>query len=145
MDILQANVRFDHVQPSGLRNVWPTVKHGMEITSRYSKGNWIPEEAFSAILAGTMSLYLAIVDKRYAGFIVLQKRTGFNGQSLHIFSLYVKNEYGKYIDANMEQIEEIAKSHNCNRITFQSPRRGWERRGARLGFEAETVIFGKDI
>lgn len=139
------DVRLDLVAPANLRNVWATVRNGMDVTARYSKGNWIPEEAFTSIINGNMSLYLAVVDKRYAGFIVLQKRSGFSGNSLHIFALFVLPEFGKYIDPNMEQIDEIAKSHGCNRITFQSPRKGWERRGIPLGFEPETVMYGKDI
>ncbi len=138
-------VRLDIVAPTNLRNVWPTVKKGMDITARVSKGNWIPEEAFTSIINGNMSLYVAVVDDKYAGFIILQKRAGFSGNSLHIFAFYVIHEFGQYIDPNMEQLEEIAKSCGCSRITFQSPRKGWERRGTRLGFEPETVLFGKDI
>lgn len=139
------DVRLDLVAPANLRNVWGTVKHGMEVTARVSNGNWIPEEAFTSIINGNMSLYLCVVDKRYAGFLILQKRAGFSGSVLHIFAFYVIHEFGKHIDPNMEQLEEIAKSCGCTRITFQSPRRGWERRGTRLGFEPETVMFGKEL
>lgn len=140
-----ADVLIRQVPPLELRQYWHAVKPGLEEAAGYSKDEWIVEDAYAAIQRGEMSLYFCTVDRAYAGSMLLMKRQDWKGPVLHIFSLFVLPQYGRYIDAHMQYVDDLAKQHGCSRITFQSPRQGWERRAARLGFEPKTVIYSKEV
>ena len=127
------------VIPAELSQCWAAVKPGLQKSADFSKGQWITEDAYHAIKSGSASLYLWIVDGYYAGNILLIKKPGFQGNTLHIWSLFVETMYGNQIDENMSQIDDLASSHGCNRITFHSPRKGWDKRAERLGFSSASV------
>lgn len=145
MDCSDTSVNLQTVKPEDLHFVWQTIKPGIEKAAHFAQGAWIPEDAYSSIQHGQASLFLWSVDKRYAGSIIVMTRAGFEGKTLHIFSLYVEPEYGEHIDANMDQIDELARNHGCRKITFQSPRRGWDKRAERLGFEPVTTTYEKEV
>ena len=138
-------VTMQPVSPAQLHDIWGVVRSEMEVAASHSLGEWIPEDCYSGIQQGVLSLFLWIVDSRYAGFIVLQKKQLFSGPVLHIFALYVIDEYGEYIDANMTQVDAIATKIGAKKITFQSPRRGWERRCKSLGFEAKSINYEREV
>lgn len=133
------------VKPEHLRDAWEVVLPGVREASGHSLGAWIPEDCYAGVQRGDLSMFLWIVDDRYAGFIVLQKKHLIHGLALHIFALFVVQEYGDCIDANMHKIDDIARHLGARKVTFQSPRKGWERRCSRLGFEPVSVNYEREV
>lgn len=133
------------IDPADLHCVWSDVRHGMEISSRFSNGEWIPEDCYTMIKQGRASLYIWYVGTIVGGHIVLMKLPTNKGSSMHVFTLYVEKQYSDQIDCNMYKMDDIAHRNKCHKIVFHSPRNGWDRRGARLGFKPVTTIYEKDL
>lgn len=138
-------VDLELISPEDLHTVWQVVRDGMLKSSEYSNDQWIPEDAYCAIKANQASLYLWIYEGDVIGHIILQKKPTYYGLCLHIWSLYVEPEHGDLIDSNMNQIDDIALRLKCHRISFWSPRKGWDRRAERLGFSPVMTIYEKEM
>lgn len=138
-------VSYRLISPNDLRRLWPTVKPGIDQCAHHAFGDWISEDVYTAVQNNAATLYLWMVDGNYAGVIVLSKKPQFDGVNAHIWALYVEPQYGQYIDENMKEIDEIARKNGCKRLTFHSPRKGWDRRVKRLGFVPTYTIFEKEV
>lgn len=138
-------VTYRLIPPADLRGVWPTVKPGIDKCAFHAFGEWIAEDVYLSIQTGGASIYIWFVDGEYAGLTVLSKKPDFDGVNAHIWCLYVEPQYGKYIDQNMKEVEQIASKNGCKRLTFHSPRKGWDRRVKTLGFVPTYTIFSKEV
>jgi hypothetical protein len=139
------NTQMEIVPPEHLRDVWELVRPGLLRASAHAKILWIPEEVFAACLTKQMFMYVWFVDGQYAAVAVLQKRMVLGRQTLQVFAGYAEPAYYSEVPTMNQQVDELARGIGASKITFQSPRKGWGRRAAQLGFSPECVIYSKEL
>ena len=110
-----------------------TPKVGIGFTKE--SGAMDSEEIFADILNGHSTLWIAFnVDKPVA-FIVGQVQ---KEQTFHLWAGYCDPHIDDYVKWHM--IEEIAEKVRCNKISFESWRKGWSRKATRFGFKPRKYI-----
>ncbi len=119
---------FNFIAPQDLHTVWGTVKVGLEVVKRRTGEQWIPEDVYASLKAGSSQLFM--VDD---GFAILQQTRNewTNEPCLHIWiAFHMKHEdISEEVHSNLRK---IAHNIGAKSITFTSPRR-WERRsGAKI-------------
>lgn len=80
-------------------------------------------------------LWVALEDNRPFGFAVLQPKP----DTLHIWCAWA--ESAEFTDICFEQIKEIAKAGNAKQVTFNSWRKGWEKRARQLNFRPRSWVM----
>lgn len=137
-------LEFQWVNPDKLRGVWGLVRAGLEKVRDSTSESWIPEDAYLAIMAGSSHLHLGMVGDKYQGFLVTTPQQTVDGKALHIWVCYsVAGE--SLLDQGITQIEEWARTMQASRITFYSPRRGWDKAGEKIGFSPVSTIYAKEV
>lgn len=109
------------IHPQRLRDVWPKVKAGLE---SMPADDWIPEDVYHEIRSGRAALHMF-----GDGFLVLQQsHTDYTFLPvLHVWLAY--NAAGQDVYAEgMDLIHATAERMNAHKITFGSPRLGWQKR-----------------
>lgn len=103
-----------------VRQTWPAVIHRLEQLA--SGEAWRAEDVYHQLLTANAFLW-ATPD--IDGFVVLQVLVSPATKDLHIW--IACNSSSGTVAEFMEQLREIARDHQCDRITFESGRRGWRR------------------
>jgi hypothetical protein len=82
-------------------------------------------------------LFIGIVDNKPVGFVVLQPI----GNRLHVWAAWsLLNDETLFTQA-FQEIQQIAKQGGKTKVTFNSERRGWERKARQMGFKPQTWEF----
>lgn len=144
MEELAEKLRFDWIDPARLRSVWGLIRLGLEKVRSVTSEAWLPEDVYTALQAGVSHLHMGMAGNRYQGFIVTTPQQTVDGKSLHIWVCYSVSEES-LLDQGIVQIEEWARAMQANRITFYSPRRGWDKAGAKIGFAPVSTIYAKEV
>lgn len=100
---------------------------------------WIPEDVYLSLRTGQAGLY--VNDAEWKGFAILQLLPNYSSKRLHCWIVQTTDDPADY----MEEVEEIARAAGAKVITFDSPRRGWEKRAERLGFRPTSTRYEKEI
>lgn len=137
-------IELKHIPPAELYKWWEVVKPGLVEVQKYGRDGWLIEDVYLAIKNGASQLHIGIREKYYRGFIVTTGLPGFRGPVLHIWATYTNSKEDE-IGAFWESLIEMAKGAGFKRMTFHSPRKGWERRLSKYGFEPEQVIYTKEV
>ena len=135
---------FRLIAPVELHAYWPLVKAGVEKVAERGSDGWLPEDVYMALKQSISLLYVAFVSQYYVGFAVVTPTIGWNGPQLHIWCLYNRGERD-VLDTFLPDLIALAKSRGAQRMTMSSPRRGWEKRAAQLGFEPGLITYGMEI
>ena len=135
---------FRWVSPADLVSVWPTIKPGLETTAQKAPGGWIPEDVYMEIKSGAAVLHTVIVESYYRGFIVSKSIDTFEGRKLLLWICH-GDASGDVLNDNLDQLQEWAKNIGAVKLQFQSPRKGWERVGAKLGFVPTMVVYECEV
>ncbi len=117
------------VHPSQLRKVWPIIRCGLEDVARKNEVDWIPEDVYHSVKSGVAAVHLA----ESGSFLVtcLNRNQYTNDPELHIW--IARNVGGSdVITEGLELLRAMATNAGARRITFDSPRNGWERRYNRI-------------
>ncbi len=112
-----------YIAPNELRTVWDEVRKGLEAIRAKGHTEWLPEDIYCDCYEQRAMLWLV-----GQGFMVLQP----NGKELHIWAAYSSN-HQDVLDG-LEAVKEMAKKGGCNKLTFSSVRKGWEKSARILGF-----------
>lgn len=134
---------LSYVSPEKLRDCWDGIKPGIDAV-RESSEAWIAEDVYHAIRAGVSSLYLALVDNEYAGFVVLTSQQNYDGPQLFIWCCYSTRADYDPIDTFLPELKKIAEKIGAKRLLFGSQRR-WERRLKDHGWMPYTTIYGLEL
>lgn len=59
---------FQHVPPQTLREVWPTLQHGLDVVRKTNGESWINEDVYAALLHGRAALYVIYDGEEVEGF-----------------------------------------------------------------------------
>lgn len=140
-----APLRLEFVAPEGLRAVWGLVRSGLEIVQLRTSADWLPEDVYTHLKGGTAQLFVAKRWNRPVGFVVLTITLNpFSGNRTALIWICYTAEEG-VVDELLPTVEKLCKEAGAVRISFQSPRRGWQRRLAKHGFKLREFVFEKRI
>lgn len=133
------------VQPHELHAWWPRVRPGVErVLEKTGERFWIPEDVYASLQAGASGLLVGTVEGEMRGFVVLTPVKEYAGLRTHVWVMRHEGE-GDFIAVFGEKFETICRQHGSRWITFDSPRKGWERRLAPAGYVAEATRYRKEI
>lgn len=120
------------VEPQDIRKHWDFVRPGVERILQKSPEPWIPEDVYASLVNNRSNLWLWLENDQAVGFII-----GYMVEdSFHIWCAY-----GNLSDikTSFKEFEDIVKTQ-CNRITFESWRPGWDKVARTLGFKPKGWI-----
>ena len=135
---------FQWIAPDKLRNVWETVKPGLEETARKAPGGWIVEDVYMSLKTGDSVLHLVTAESYYRGFMISKSVESMEGKMLLLWIMQGNGE-GDLMTDNFDQIKEWAANIGALKIQFQSPRKGWARVAKKLGFHPTMTIYECDV
>ena len=142
---MSKQLSLEYIDPSKLHKVWGLVKEGMEKVRERGGDSWLVEDMYMALKNNHSTLHIGYEGAEYRGFLVLTPTVSFDGPVLHIWALYSNGGELELLDEGLEHIKELAKRMNAQRVTFHSPRKGWEKCGAKLGFKLRTQTFAMEV
>lgn len=116
---------------TNIREVWFEVRRGLEIVLRHSAEDWIPEDVWSALTGGKAHLFMS----DDGSFVVVT----YGDTNMHVWCAYGN------LDAHEPEVCELARLAGKKKLTFASPRKGWERRLKNRGWKPVQVFFEKDL
>lgn len=113
------------IHPSELHSVWPIVRDGLSEVANRNHVDWIQEDVYHAIKSGGSALHLS----EDGSFLVtcLNQNVYTGNRELHIWVARSCGN-GDIIDEGLELLRSMARNSGAVKITFDSPRKGWERR-----------------
>jgi hypothetical protein len=121
-----------YIHRDELRLVWDEVRAGLEVIRSKGHTEWIVEDIYCDCYEQRSMLW-TFHDDVDRGFAILQP----NGKSLHIWCAYGIMDDGKAEEC-LNQIKKIAQQGGCEKLTFMSYRKGWEKKARALGFTPTT-------
>ncbi len=123
-----------YIPKDQLRQNWDFIKHGLEIVRSKGHPEWIVEDVYCDCYEQRSMLFMGIVDNKPVGFVVLQPI----GNRLHVWAAWsLLNDDTLFMQA-FQEIQQIAKQGGKTKVTFNSERRGWERKARQMGFKPQT-------
>ena len=126
-----------YIPKDQLRQHWEYVRHGLEIVRSKGHTDYIAEDVYCDCYEQRSMLFIGIVDNKPVGFVVLQPI----GNRLHVWAAWsLLNDETLFTQA-FQEIQQIAKQGGKTKVTFNSERRGWERKARQMGFKPQTWEF----
>ncbi len=123
-----------YIPKDKLREHWDYVKHGLELVRARGHNEWLPEDVYCDCYENRSMLFVGIIDNKPVGFVVLQPI----GNRLHVWASWSTiNDMTLFMQA-FQEIQSIAKQGGKTKVTFNSERKGWERRARQMGFKPQT-------
>lgn len=136
-------LELEWVNPNNLHDWWPQIREGLEKVKKHGD-NWLVEDVYLSIKHGQSNIHIGTVAGDYRGFLVTQQLQGYDGPILHIWACYSSDrKEADLLTLGMAYIEEWATNIKAKRITFHSPRKGWEKNT--LGFKPVQIIYSKEV
>jgi hypothetical protein len=127
-----------------LREVWPDIKAGLEVILKRTQQPWIAEDVYHALKTNQSILLVGIEEGKFAGFVVLTMNKGFDGLEGHIWVAYNISK-SEYINTSWPIIQGFCKAAGCKRVTMSSSRKGWGRRGEKLGLVPVQTLYAAEL
>jgi hypothetical protein len=123
-----------YIPKDNLRSHWDYIRHGLEIVRSKGHTEYIPEDVYCDCYEQRSMLFMGIIDNKPVGFVVLQPI----GNRLHVWAAWsLINDEALFTQA-FQEIQAIAKQGGKTKVTFNSERRGWERKARQMGFKPQT-------
>jgi hypothetical protein len=127
-------VILHYIPKDNLRQHWEYIRHGLEIVRSKGHTEYIPEDVYCDCYEQRSMLFMGIIDNKPVGFVVLQPI----GNRLHVWAAWsLINDEALFTEA-FQEIQQIAKQGGKTKVTFNSERRGWERKARQMGFKPQT-------
>lgn len=122
-----------------IRVEWPHVREGLEQVRALCDEAWRVEDVYAACVNGGAFLYTA-----RDGFVILQPlKDDYRGDTyLHIWIAW--GDGRDMVDRYAREIDRIAAMNQYERITFSSPRKGWERHVPE-GWAVKKVVYEREV
>jgi hypothetical protein len=123
-----------YIPKDNLRQHWEYIRHGLEIVRSKGHTEYIPEDVYCDCFEQRSMLFMGIIDNKPVGFVVLQPI----GNRLHVWAAWsLINDDTLFMQA-FQEIQQIARQGGKTKVTFNSERRGWERKARQMGFKPQT-------
>jgi len=123
-----------YIPKDNLRQHWEYIRHGLEIVRSKGHTDYIAEDVYCDCYEQRSMLFMGIIDNKPVGFVVLQPI----GNRLHVWAAWsLLNDEVLFTQA-FQEIQQIARQGGKTKVTFNSERRGWERKARQMGFKPQT-------
>ena len=123
-----------YIPKDNLRQHWEYIRHGLEIVRSKGHTEYIAEDVYCDCYEQRSMLFMGIIDNKPVGFVVLQPI----GNRLHVWAAWsLINDEALFMQA-FQEIQQIARQGGKTKVTFNSERRGWERKARQMGFKPQT-------
>ena len=123
-----------YIPKDNLRQHWEYIRHGLEIVRSKGHTDYIAEDVYCDCYEQRSMLLMGIIDNKPVGFVVLQPI----GNRLHVWAAWsLINDEALFTQA-FQEIQQIARQGGKTKVTFNSERRGWERKARQMGFKPQT-------
>jgi hypothetical protein len=127
-------VILHYIPKDNLRQHWEYIRHGLEIVRSKGHTEYIAEDVYCDCYEQRSMLFMGIIDNKPVGFVVLQPI----GNRLHVWAAWsLINDEALFMQA-FQEIQQIARQGGKTKVTFNSERRGWERKARQMGFKPQT-------
>jgi hypothetical protein len=127
-------VILHYIPKDNLRQHWEYIRHGLEIVRSKGHTDYIAEDVYCDCYEQRSMLFMGIIDNKPVGFVVLQPI----GNRLHVWAAWsLINDEALFMQA-FQEIQQIARQGGKTKVTFNSERRGWERKARQMGFKPQT-------
>lgn len=123
------------IEPKDLRSWWPYIRPKLKQILRKSPEVWIPEDIYADCFQGRSMLWVALKNNKPQGFVVCQPT---DENTLHLWAGFSENDCADL--GGWSIIDDIAKQGGASFITFDSWRKGWEKKAKALGFSPRKYI-----
>ena len=134
-------MEFELIPAVHLRSVWPLVRVSLDAVQAKSPEDWIAEDVYHAIKAGSAALHLAKDGGEVAGVLVTTVTFAeFSGRKfLHV---WVAHNMGAadVVDSGIEMLKAMARAAGAEMVTFGSKRAGWKSR-----HKTVSATYGIDL
>jgi hypothetical protein len=127
-------VILHYIPKDKLREHWDYVKHGLELVRAKGHTSWIVEDVYCDCYENRSMLFIGMIDNKAVGFVVLQPL----GDTLHVWASWSTINDITLFQQAFQEIQAIAKQGGKSKVTFNSQRKGWERRARLMGFKPQT-------
>lgn len=130
---------MEKLKLTDIRTCWEKIRPGLLEVSRKCNTDWSPADIYDACRQGRAVLFVEGDD-----FCVLQHQTNYAGErELFIWVTYAgRNRAQEYY---LPKIKEIARRLGAVRLETASPRPGFERRAAKVGWKPITRIYQMEV
>jgi hypothetical protein len=133
------------VNPVELHAWWPLVRPGLERVRTKARASWLNEDIYTAVRTGRATMHVGYIDQSYAGVLVLAINADpFTAEkSLLLWAVYTCHPMA--IGCGLADVKAMAAQAGVRKLTFHSPRRGWNRRLAAEGFGLSEMKFERNL
>jgi hypothetical protein len=120
--------------------MWGWIREGLMRIQRKTSPDWIPEDVWTDLMAGTAVCRVYRDDiGDDIGFVILQRMDYKHGSSLFVWCMAgdlvgVKNNI-------LTDLEAVARSVGAKTIMAKSPRKGY----ARIGFKVKEIVYEREV
>ena len=128
------------LNPQGVRGMWGWIREGLERIRRKTDPDWLPEDVWTDLMAGTAVCRVYRDDiGDDLGFVILQRMEYKHGVSLFVWCM--AGELVKVKNDLLRDLEETAKTIGAKTIMAKSPRKGY----ARVGFKVKEIVYEREV
>lgn len=127
-------MQVKYIPKDQLRYYWDFVRNGLEKVRGKGHSDWITEDIYCDCHEQRAMLWLVEKDNVGIGFMVLQPL----GKTMHLWAAWLDSDNPQDLEDGLVHARNIAKQGGCEKLTFSSVRKGWERRARQLGFNPST-------
>jgi len=132
------------MEPVDIRDVWPTVREGLEVVKTTTSPPWIPEDIYACCVAQKAFLYMD-PERTRDGFAVVQSQfCEFERISKFLLWVVYDPEYGT-ADHYVAQWEEIAAKTGHDAVEFVTPIDAIGRLTRKHGYRKVSSLYRKDL
>ena len=110
-----------------VRQEWAHIRNGLMKVIGACEESWMPEDAWSEIMAGNAFVWKIEAAQVEVGFLLLKKQTDFDGPTLFVWALYAAPQsLARHKEELFDRLKELAHRIGSRRIRMESSRKGWQ-------------------
>jgi len=137
-------IRLRQIRRADLAPCWPRIRQAVEEVLAWSKG-YSPGWVLAAAERGDLFLLEVFANEPF-GLILAQIDSHSTERVLYLFGVWAGPEAPEaWMDELSPLLGDLSRRLGCMVIRAKSPRRGWERLAARLGFSPVAVEYERRI
>jgi hypothetical protein len=122
-----------------LRADWLSAREHIAALQRRQKAKWLVEDVYHLLRAGIAMLWLR--DPMAAFYVTLQQIEPFSGRRELTVWIGWRDASGHDLRADADELRAIAAAQGCEAVKFVSPRPGWGKRAAQIGFSPGDSVW----
>lgn len=137
-------IRLRQIRRVDLLACWPKIRPAVKEVLAWSKG-YTPEWVLASAERGDLFLLEILADDSF-GLILAQIDSHSTERVLYLFGVWAGPEAPDgWMDELSPLLGDLSRRLGCSVIKAKSPRKGWERPAARLGFSPVAVEYERRI